>query len=84
VGAVAAMWLQRYVIIVATSFGGAWTVIVGAMAIVGDRREAVDGRAWILYPLIPDAPRLPVVVAWVVLGLAGTALQLGLTGKKRK
>ena len=34
-GAVVALWLQRYVIIVATAFGGAWTTIVGALAMVG-------------------------------------------------
>lgn len=82
VGGAAAMWLQRYVIIVATAFGGAWTVIVGALVLIGER--TVEGSAWILYPNTPDGPRWPMVVAWVGLGLAGTALQLGLTGKKRK
>ncbi len=82
VGGVAAMWLQRYVIIVATAFGGAWTVIVGALALAGTR--AGDSDTWILYPLTPDAPRTSVVIAWVVIGFAGTALQLSLTGKKRK
>ncbi len=82
VGAVAAMWLQRYVIIVATAFGGAWTVIVGALA-VANPETGSTANPWILYPITPDAPRLPVVAAWVVLGLAGTALQIGLTGKKR-
>jgi hypothetical protein len=81
IGAVAAMWLQRYVIIVSTAFGGAWTVILGAVAIISG--SGVQSSAWILYPFTPDAPRLPVVTAWVVLGLAGTALQLWLTGKKR-
>ena len=36
-GAVGATYLQRYFIIVGTAFGGAWTMIVGAMALVGDR-----------------------------------------------
>src|SRR3954464_12070813 len=35
-GSIAAMVLQRYVIIVATAFGGAWTVIVGGLAVSGD------------------------------------------------
>ena len=34
-GAVASMYLQRYFIIVGTAFGGAWTLIVGAMALIG-------------------------------------------------
>ena len=29
-GALLATWLQRYVIILGTAFGGAWTIIVGA------------------------------------------------------
>src|SRR5438552_2057399 len=32
-GAVGAMMLQRYVIIVGTAFGGAWTLLVGALAL---------------------------------------------------
>src|SRR5688500_18324088 len=34
-GAVGSMYLQRYFIIVGTGFGGAWTLIVGAMAAIG-------------------------------------------------
>ena len=47
------MMLQRYVIIVATAFGGAWTMIVGGLAVAGDRgaaRAAAAGDVWILYP----------------------------------
>jgi len=36
-GSIGAMLLQRYVIIVATAFGGAWTVIVGTLAISGEK-----------------------------------------------
>jgi hypothetical protein len=36
-GAVGSMYLQRYVIIIGTGFGGAWTMIVGAMALIGQR-----------------------------------------------
>ncbi len=83
-GAIAAMWLQRYVIIVATAFGGAWTVIVGAAAAAGLRGGGAGGRAWILYPITPEPPRLSVVVVWVALGLAGTAFQIATTSKKRR
>ena len=87
VGAVAAMLLQRYVIIVGTAFGGAWTIIVGVMASLGDRatvRAAAASDAWILYPLSPAPSQRWVPIAWVALGLAGTAVQLGLTGRKRR
>src|SRR5205814_1874438 len=60
-GSIAAMLLQRYVIIVATAFGGAWTMIVGAIAAVGDRGvvRAASADVWILYPTTPAARRAP-------------------------
>jgi hypothetical protein len=86
VGSVGAMFLQRYVIVVATAFGGAWTVIVGGLAIAGDRgatRAATAGDVWILYPTSPAPGQRWVPVAWIALGLIGTAVQLITTGRKR-
>jgi Zn-dependent protease with chaperone function len=86
-GSIGAMFMQRYVIIVATAFGGAWTVIVGGLAAAGDRgaaKAASAGDVWILYPTSPAPGQKWVPVAWIILGLAGTALQMGITGKKRK
>jgi hypothetical protein len=85
-GAVVAMMMQRYVIIVGTSFGGAWTLLVGALAATGDRaamRAAAASDAWILYPLTPAPGDRWVPIAWVALGVVGTAVQLGLTARKR-
>jgi len=82
-GTVLALVLQRYVIIVSTAFAGAWTVIVGALAF---DRGSLRGRAadvWILYPLTPEARRLWVFIAWIALGVVGTAVQLTVTGRKR-
>jgi hypothetical protein len=79
------MVLQRYVIVVATSFGGAWTMILGGLAAVGDRVAARAGHGepvWILYPTTASGARW-VPVAWIALGLLGTAVQLGITGRKR-
>ena len=87
VGSIGAMFLQRYVIVVATSFGGAWTVIVGGLAIAGDRgaaRAATAGDVWILYPTSPAPGQRWVPVAWIALGLIGTAVQLITTGRKKK
>ena len=39
-GAWLATWLQRYVTIVGTAFGGAWAMLVGVLAITGDQRQA--------------------------------------------
>ena len=84
-GSIGAMFLQRYVIIVATAFGGAWTVIVGGMAVAGERgaAKAASGGVWILYPTTPAPGQTWVPVAWIVLGLIGTGVQLGVTGRKR-
>ena len=45
VGALAALALQRYVIIGATAFGGAWTIIVGALALTGHKVTPGRGGA---------------------------------------
>jgi Domain of unknown function (DUF4203) len=84
-GAVGAMLLQRLVIIVATAFGGAWTLLVGGLALAGDAAaKAVADAAdvWVLYPLdpAPDRPWLP--FAWLGLGLVGLVVQL-LQGRGR-
>jgi hypothetical protein len=85
-GSVASMYLQRYVIIVSTAFGGAWTMIVGGMALVGDRAAraaAASADVWVLYTLDPAPGRRWVPIAWVVLGLIGTVVQLGWTGGEK-
>jgi len=83
-GAIGAMVLQRYVIVVATAFGGAWTLLLGVVAIL-DRRAPAGRSAdvWVLYPTTvpPEARWLP--IAWIVLGVLGAAVQLGITGRSR-
>lgn len=86
VGAAASMYLQRYFIIVGTAFGGAWTVLVGAMALVGNPEAlaaAAGGDVWVVYPLDPAPGQRWVPVAWIVLGLIGTGVQLGWTGGEK-
>jgi hypothetical protein len=85
-GAVAAMLLQRYVIVSATAFGGAWTMILGGLTVAADRAvtlPAVRASVWILYPTTPDVRAGWVPIAWVVLGFAGTFVQLRTTGNRK-
>jgi hypothetical protein len=85
-GAAAAMYLQRYFIIVGTGFGGAWTMIVGMMAAIGDRTAmaaAAAGDVWVFYPLDPAPGQEWVPYAWLVLGAIGTGVQLGITGGEK-
>ena len=86
VGAAAAMYLQRYFIIVFTAFGGGWTLIVGAMALVGDRAArtaAASGDVWVAYPLNPAPGQGWVPIVWIILGLIGAGVQLGITGGEK-
>jgi hypothetical protein len=86
VGAALAMVVQRYVIIVGTAFGGAWTMIIGVLNAVSTRgitRLSSPTEVWILYPQAAAGERWA-PLAWLVLGLIGVAVQLGMTGGKRK
>ena len=86
IGAIAAMYVQRYFIIVGTAFGGAWTLIVGGMALLGNQAAqaaAAASNVWVVYPLDPAPGKRWVQVVWVVLSLAGMAVQLGWTGGDR-
>ena len=82
-GALLATWLQRYVIIFGTAFGGAWTMLVGVLAVMGDKtaiNAAAAGDIWVAYPMNP-APGQPwVPYAWIMLGLLGTGVQMFVTG----
>ena len=85
IGACIAMVLQRYVIVIGTAFGGAWTMIVGGLVLSGDRAAAAAAAAhdvWILYPLNPSPNAEWVPIAWITLGLVGTLVQLSVTSRK--
>jgi hypothetical protein len=84
VGALGALVLQRYVIIASTAFGGAWTMIVGGLALAGNRAAtdaASRANVWLAYPTNPAPGQSWVYVLWLVLGLVGAGVQLGITAK---
>jgi Domain of unknown function (DUF4203) len=86
-GAVGSMLLQRYVVIVATAFGGAWTALLGGLTLAGDHRitaAASSGDVWILYPMSPSPAYRWVPTAWLILSVVGTAFQLAITGKRKR
>ena len=82
-GAAAAMALQRYVIIVSTAFGGAWTMLIGGLSLT-DYGTRLAGRpeVWVIYPLDPSPSRNWVLATWFILGLLGVFIQLKFTGRK--
>jgi hypothetical protein len=86
-GALGALALQRYVIIGATAFGGAWTIIVGGLALEGNR-VALDASArnniWLAYPTNPAPGNYWILLVWIALGVTGVIVQLAVTGGPRK
>jgi len=86
-GTVAALVLQRYVIVVSTAFSGAWTMILGVLALTGSRGllpRAAASDVWILYPFTPIPGAAWTPIAWLALGVTGTVIQLGVTGRKKR
>jgi hypothetical protein len=86
-GALAALALQRYVIIISTAFGGAWTALVGTLALMGDRTAvsaAVRHDVWLAYPLSPAPGQRWVLIVWILLGIAGVIAQLTITAKDKE
>src|SRR5437764_315781 len=67
-GALAALALQRYVIIGATAFCGAWPIIVGELALSGTLLGvAAAGRnnVWLAYPMNPAPGQDWVLCVWL-------------------
>ena len=87
VGAIAAMSFQRYVIILATAFGGAWTMLVGAAALMsgpGARPASAGSEVWVVYPHYTGPNAMWVYVAWIAIALTGTYVQLHTAGGKTR
>ncbi len=85
-GAWLATWLQRYVTVVGTAFGGAWAMLVGGLAVAGDKAKlaaAAAGDVWVPYPMHPAPGQVWVPWAWLALGLVGVFMQLRVTGGSR-
>jgi hypothetical protein len=83
-GAIGAMFVQRHVIIVTTAFAGAVTFLVGIIAAI-DRGAVIAksaAKVTIFYPTIFPPGHAWVPYACVVLGLAGTVVQMAMVGKK--
>ncbi len=85
VGAVVALIFQRYVISIGTAFGGAWTALLGALVMFGDRateRAADATNVWIVYPFSLPPARPWATATWLALGTLGLLVQLRSRKKK--
>jgi hypothetical protein len=83
-GALGALSIQRYVVVFGTAIAGAWTLIIGALALAGNPKAmmaASAGDVWILYPRDPVPGQWWVTMLWFGLALAGVVVQLATTTK---
>jgi hypothetical protein len=84
-GGALAWVFQRYVIIVATAFGGAWTALTGGLTVAGLRvARRVPEEVWMGYPPGPQPGRRWVMVGWIVLGIIGALVQIKSTSGARR
>ena len=84
-GALGALSIVRYVVIFGTALAGAWTLVIGGLALLGDAAatQAVStGDVWMLNPLDPVRGRLWISGLWFVVTLLGVVVQLTTTRGK--
>jgi hypothetical protein len=87
VGAIAAMAFQRYVIILATAFGGAWTMLRGAESLMtrpAAKAASASSDVWVVYSGYSGPNATWVYVAWIAIALTGTYVQLHTGGSQTK
>ncbi|HOC17647.1 MAG TPA: DUF4203 domain-containing protein [Vicinamibacterales bacterium] len=79
VGAVVAVKVQRYVIVIGTAFIGAQTAVAGAVALAGARLPRPRGAepVWVGHLGLPPVSEGWPFYAWIVLSVVGTLVQLG-------
>ena len=78
IGALLTLAVRRYVLIIATSFGGAWTALVGGLALAGNSPAvaAVTGNVEQLPPVADARTHLGFVLGWCGLGALAALVQM--------
>lgn len=86
IGALFALALRRYFIIIGTSFGGAWTVIIGVLALTGNQSvvSAVNGDIESLYSVVSWSTANNFWSGWLILGTVALFVQLRTSGRAKK
>ena len=77
-GALLTLAVRRYVLILATSFGGAWTALVGGLALAGNSAAvaAATGNVEQLPPVADARTHLTFVLGWFGLGALAALVQM--------
>lgn len=83
-GALGALSVSRHVVIFGTALAGSWTLIVGALALGGDRfggLPVTPENIWVVYALGPWPGNWWVTGVWVGLAICGALVQTATTGR---
>jgi hypothetical protein len=93
-GALLALSVQRYGIVVGTALAGSWTALLGGLRLSHRLPAPLAGstpdasNVWVIYPLEPASTQWWFWAAWIGLALVGAVVQLStsskLGGKKSK
>jgi hypothetical protein len=83
-GALAALSIVRYVVVLGTALAGSWTALIGGLSLLEPRGAPAASTAsnvWVLYPLGPIPGYWWFYLAWIALALGGAVVQLSTTTK---
>lgn len=86
-GALGALSVSRHVVIIGTALAGSWTLIVGALALGGERFNVLSvtpDNIWVVYAMGPWPSNWWVTGSWIGLALIGAVVQTTTTGKTGK
>ncbi len=86
-GALGALSVARHVVIIGTALAGSWTLIVGGLALLGDRVNGLSvtpDNIWVVYAAGPLPGNRWVTAGWVALAIAGAVVQTAVTSKSGK
>lgn len=85
IGALAALAVRRYVLIVGTAFAGAWIALVGGMALAGHNAAvaAASGDPSMVFPVAPVTGQIGFVLGWFALGALAALVQYRSTSHAR-
>lgn len=86
-GALLALSVQRYGIVLGTALAGSWTTILGALQLAhrlpADAAPAAStaSSVWVIYPIQPASNQWWFYATWIALALVGAVVQMSTSGK---
>ncbi len=82
-GALVALAVRNYFLMVSTAFVGGWTALVGGLVLLRQDTAlpVISGDFSLIFPLAPFESQPIFAVGWLILGLCGSFVQLWSTGR---